>query len=387
MNEHCPTCGKPLPVGSGGSCPSCLMSLGLAPFSPEANTPPPSNLEPEVPAGQSIGPYRLLKRIGEGGFGTVWMAQQVEPIRRQIALKILKPGMDSAQVVLRFEAERQALALMDHPNVARVIDGGTTEKGTPYFAMELVPGVPVTTYCDERRLGVIERVRLFLPVCRAVQHAHQKGIIHRDLKPSNILVAELEGTAVPKVVDFGIAKATQERLTEKTLHTHLHQLLGTPAHMSPEQVHLGGLDIDSRSDIYSLGALLFELLTGTTPFDPRQTETGGLEALLRAIRETDIPKPSSLFVFVDEHPDSLDTTAFWTSPARGDAAKFLSYPASYHDGGGACSFADGHVEWHGWRDASTRIPVTGRNDLAETDSPNNVDLQWLQERNLLSQEQ
>ncbi len=205
--------------------------------------------------------------MGEGGFGVVYMAEQLEPVRRKVALKIIKLGMDTRQVVARFESERQALALMDHPNIARVFDGGATESGRPYFVMELVKGIPITEYCDQNQLSPRERLELFVPVCQAVQHAHQKGIIHRDLKPSNVLVTLHDGRPVPKVIDFGIAKATNQRLTEKTLFTEFRQFIGTPQYMSPEQAEMSGLDVDTRSDIYSLGVLLYELLAGSTPFD------------------------------------------------------------------------------------------------------------------------
>jgi len=240
-----------------------------------------------------MGRYRLLEIIGEGGFGTVWMAEQQEPVRRRVALKIIKLGMDTRQVVARFEAERQALALMDHPNIARVFDAGATDVGRPYFVMELVQGLPITEYSDACRLSTRERIELLLPVCQAVQHAHQKGVIHRDLKPSNILVIDQDGRAVPKVIDFGVAKAIEEPLTDKTLFTRYAQFLGTPAYMSPEQAGLGGLDIDTRSDIYSLGVLLYELLTGQPPLDPRQLRHAGHEAVLQAIREIEPPKPST----------------------------------------------------------------------------------------------
>src|SRR5262249_48508144 len=215
--------------------------------------------------GTRIGPYKLLEPIGEGGMGTVWMAEQTEPVNRLVALKVIKAGLDSAQVIARFEAERQALALMDHPNIAKVLDAGTTESGRPFFVMELVKGVPVTKFCDERRLGLRDRLQLFIDVCQAVQHAHQKGIIHRDLKPSNILVALYDDSPVPKVIDFGLAKAAGQKLTEKTLFTGFGAVVGTLEYMSPEQAELNQLDIDTRSDIYSLGVLLYELLTGSTP--------------------------------------------------------------------------------------------------------------------------
>ena len=222
--------------------------------------------------GSCIGPYKLLQPIGEGGMGVVFMAEQARPVRRKVALKLIKPGMDTRQVLARFEAERQALALMDHPNIAKVLDAGTTDAGRPYFVMELVKGVPITEYCDERRLTPRERLELFVPVCQAVQHAHQKGVIHRDLKPSNVLVALYDGRPVPKVIDFGVAKATGPKLTERTLFTEFGAIVGTLEYMSPEQAELNQLDVDTRSDIYSLGVLLYELLTGTTPLDRKRLE-------------------------------------------------------------------------------------------------------------------
>jgi WD40 repeat protein/serine/threonine protein kinase len=243
--------------------------------------------------GTRIGPYKLLQQLGEGGMGTVFMAEQQEPVRRMVALKIIKPGMDSAQVIARFEVERQSLALMDHPNIARVLDAGTTASGRPYFVMELVKGIPITRFCDERRLGPRERLGLFVPVCRAVQHAHQKGIIHRDLKPSNVLVALYDGQPVPKVIDFGVAKALGQKLTERTLFTGFGAIVGTLEYMSPEQAELNQLDVDTRSDIYSLGVLLYELLTGSTPLDRRRLKEGAVLELLRLIREEEPPRPST----------------------------------------------------------------------------------------------
>jgi serine/threonine protein kinase/WD40 repeat protein len=244
-------------------------------------------------AGTIIGPYKLLELIGEGGMGAVWMAEQREPVQRTVALKIIKAGMDSRQVVARFEAERQALALMDHPNIARVFDGGTTAGGRPYFVMELVKGTPITRYCDEHRLTPRERLELFLPVCQAIQHAHAKGIIHRDVKPANVLVAPYDGRAVPKVIDFGVAKATGQRLTERTLFTGFGAVVGTLEYMSPEQAELNNHDIDTRSDIYGLGVLLYELLTGTTPLCRERLTQAAFTDVLRAIREEEPPRPST----------------------------------------------------------------------------------------------
>jgi tetratricopeptide (TPR) repeat protein len=259
------------------------------PSFPERST---VDLGARFPTG-SFGRYRLLQRLGEGGMGEVWLAEQTEPVHRQVALKVIKAGMDSTQVVARFEAERQALALMDHPAIATVFDGGTTPEGRPYFAMEYVKGEPITVYCDRQRLSTTERLGLFTQICDGVQHAHQKGVIHRDLKPSNVLVTIQDERPVPKIIDFGVAKATAQRLTERTLFTELGVLIGTPEYMSPEQAEMGGLDIDTRTDIYALGVLLYELLTGALPFDRKDLRQAGLAEIQRIIREKEPPRPST----------------------------------------------------------------------------------------------
>lgn len=244
--------------------------------------------------GKTIGPYKLLQRIGEGGCGVVYMAQQEMPVRRRVAFKIIKLGMDTKGVVARFEAERQALALMDHPNIARVLDAGAMESGRPYFVMELVRGVKITEYCDQNELDTRQRLKLFIQVCQAIQHAHQKGVIHRDIKPSNILVTIIDGMPVPKVIDFGIAKAIEGRLTDNTIFTAYEQFIGTPAYMSPEQAVMSGVDVDTRSDIYSLGVLLYELLTGRTPFETKYLLERGIDGMRRTLREEDPQRPSTI---------------------------------------------------------------------------------------------
>jgi serine/threonine protein kinase/tetratricopeptide (TPR) repeat protein len=266
----------------GSIAPSAEAEVGPTIDQPMTETP-----------GTLIGPFKLLEQIGEGGFGIVFMAEQQQPIRRKVALKILKPGMDTRQVIARFEAERQALALMEHPNIARVLDAGQTSSRRPYFVMDLVKGIPITEYCDQNQLPVRERLELFVHVCQAVQHAHQKGIIHRDIKPSNVMVTLHDGTPTPKIIDFGVAKALGQQLTDKTLYTGFAQLIGTPMYMSPEQAALSGLDVDTRSDIYSLGVLLYELMTGTTPFDKERFSKAGYDEMRRIIREEEPPKPST----------------------------------------------------------------------------------------------
>jgi serine/threonine protein kinase len=252
--------------------------------------------------GVQIGPYKLLEQIGEGGFGVVYMAEQLEPVRRKVALKLIKPGMDTRQVIARFDAERQALAVMDHLNIAHVLDAGTTESGRPYFVMELVRGIPITLYCDENQLPIRERLELFATVCQAIQHAHTKGIIHRDIKPTNVLVTRQDGQPLVKVIDFGVAKAMGQQLTEKTLFTEFAQMIGTPLYMSPEQAELSSTDIDTRSDIYSLGVLLYELLTGTTPVSKEQLKQAAFDEIRRIIREEEPPKPSTRISTGDAAP-------------------------------------------------------------------------------------
>jgi serine/threonine protein kinase len=262
--------------------------LSIAGIKDTKTVPPSTDISQEV-----IGNYRLIQKLGEGGMGEVYEAEQVEPIRRRVALKIIKWGMDTKQVVGRFESERQALALMNHPNIAKVFDAGATEKGRPFFAMECVKGVPITEYCDTHRLNNRQRLQLFVQVCEGVQHAHQKGIIHRDIKSSNVLVSIQDDKPVPKIIDFGVAKAVSQRLTERTVFTEIGQLIGTPEYMSPEQAEMTGLDIDTRTDVYSLGVLLYELLVGTLPFESDEIRRAGFDAIRKKIREEEPPKPST----------------------------------------------------------------------------------------------
>ncbi len=288
---------------SNATAPVSLRAFGVPSAGAAAGTA--AGAEPD----QMIGRYKLLQPIGEGGMGSVWLAEQREPVKRRVALKIIKLGMDTKQVIARFEAERQALAMMDHIHIAKVLDAGSTDTGRPYFVMEYIKGIPILEYCDQERLPTQARLELFTSVCQAIQHAHQKGIIHRDIKPSNVLVTLHDGVPVPKVIDFGIAKATNGELTSKTLFTEHRQLVGTPAYMSPEQAEMSGLDIDTRSDVYSLGVLLYELLTGTTPFDVKVLLESGYAEMLRVIREDEPHKPSTRI-------SSLGDTAASTAAQR-----------------------------------------------------------------------
>jgi eukaryotic-like serine/threonine-protein kinase len=278
---------------SGSALNLAAVQLPLSRGSAGLPGPAGASVPGEEPIGTRIGRYKLVQKIGEGGWGVVYMAEQEEPVRRRVALKIIKLGMETKSVIARFEAERQALAMMDHPNIAHVYDAGATDRGPPYFVMELVRGVRITQYCDQHRLGTAERLDLFIQVCHAIQHAHQKGIIHGDIKPSNIMVTLHDGIPVPKVIDFGIAKATEARLTDRLLFSSYAQLIGTPAYMSPEQADMSGVDTDTRSDIYSLGVLLYELLAGSTPFDAKELMASGIDAMRKTIREKEPIRPST----------------------------------------------------------------------------------------------
>src|SRR5580700_953830 len=286
--ERCPECGGPLLAGSHeGMCARCLLAAALRHPAEAAGLPAP---------GDWIGSYRIVRLLGEGGMGRVYLAEQEHPIARQVALKIIKLGMDTRAVLARFQSEGQALALMEHPNIAQVYEAGSSGKGRPYFVMESVPGIPITEYCDGHTLGTRQRLELLLQVAHAAQHAHQKGIIHRDLKPANILVMERDGEAVPKIIDFGLAKATEKIFTEETAFTEAGVLIGTPEYMSPEQASPGGWDVDTRTDIYSLGVLLYELLIGTVPFDSKYLRREGYDEIRRIIREDDPPTPATRLI-------------------------------------------------------------------------------------------
>src|SRR5436309_2285753 len=287
------------------------------PLPSDANRSPQTQYysDPAACVGSVVaGKYKLIQEIGEGGMGSVYMAQQTEPVKRPVAVKVIKAGMDSRAVLARFEAERQALAMMDHPNIAKVLDAGTTDGGRPFFVMELVKGTPITQYCDERKLTPRQRLELFVPVCQAIQHAHQKGVIHRDVKPSNVLVALYDDRPVPKVIDFGVAKAAGPALTDKTLMTGFGAVVGTPEYMSPEQANLNNMDIDTRSDVYSLGVLLYELLTGSTPVDRKSLGKAAFLEILRIVREVEVPKPSHKLSSSDALPSVAASRG--TEPAK-----------------------------------------------------------------------
>ncbi len=287
---NCPHCDAELGSGDpAGLCPNCLIQ-GAFDSSVGADGSRTQTLDTvAATADDDYGRYQIVRTLGEGGMGTVYLAEQREPIRRRVALKVVKVGMDTGQVLARFSKERQALAMMDHQNIARIFDAGATPKGRPYFVMEYIEGVPITQYCDSKRMTIAQRLEVFLSVCRAVQHAHEKGVIHRDLKPSNVLLTEQEGKPLAKVIDFGIAKATDQRAIENTLITQFGQMVGTPEYASPEQAEVMTGDVDETSDVYSLGVLLYELLIGTVPFDSARMRQSGLAEMLRIIREEEPP--------------------------------------------------------------------------------------------------
>jgi len=304
-----------LRANDGGPLSPIEPSGGTSAYAPDCRPQTDDYGDPTARVGSVVaGKYKLIEEIGEGGMGSVYMAQQTEPVKRAVAVKVIKAGMDSKAVLARFEAERQALAMMDHPNIAKVLDAGTTDSGRPYFVMELVKGMPITQYCDQRKFTPRQRLELFVPVCQAIQHAHQKGIIHRDIKPSNVLVAMYDDRAVPKVIDFGVAKAAGQALTEKTMMTGLGAVVGTAEYMSPEQANLNNLDIDTRSDVYSLGVLLYELLTGTTPIDRKSLGKAAFLEILRIVREVEAPKPSAKLSTIDTLPSVAANRS--TEPAK-----------------------------------------------------------------------
>src|SRR5579864_1557264 len=292
---NCPQCGEELGSGDpAGLCPQCLIQGAFDSSVGAGSTTQTITTAISSVGDDDFGRYHILRTLGEGGMGTVYLAEQREPIRRHVALKVIKLGMDTSQVLARFANERQTLAMMEHPNIARILDAGATPKGRPYFVMEYIEGVPITQYCDGKRMPIGQRLELFLAVCHAVQHAHQKGVIHRDLKPSNVLVTEQEGTPVPKVIDFGIAKATDQWAVENTLLTEFGQMVGTPEYASPEQAEVMTGDVDEAADAYSLGVLLYELLVGTVPFDAARLRQAGLAEMLRIIREEEAPPLSRM---------------------------------------------------------------------------------------------
>lgn len=290
-DARCRRCGGALPPGGG--CARCLLALGLSEGLTPQTGPAPSSVDPGLEVSERIGPYRVLDAVGSGGVGAVSLAEQEEPVRRRVALKIVRPGLASVDVLGRFEAERQVLALLDHPGIAKVFDSGSAEDGRPWVAMEWVPGVPITEHCDRERLTLRQRLLLFVEVCDAIQHAHTRGVLHRAIKPSNVLVTDVDGRPRPKVVDFGVAVALGPKVTEQTLYTALGTLVGTPGYMSPEQTGPAPLEVEARSDVYSLGVLLYELLVGGPPFDPRRLRKAGWAGLVRIIR-TEVPsRPSA----------------------------------------------------------------------------------------------